>query len=42
MFLFQFVKHIMEIVIEIDEIYLISWVDLQYPWSQGIGSPRIK
>ena len=39
MFLFQFVKHIIEKVIEIYEILLIWWVDLQYPWSQGIGSP---
>ena len=39
MFLFQFVKHIIETVIEIYEILLIWWVDPQYPWSQGIGSP---
>ena len=39
MFLFQFVKHIIETVIEIYEIFLIWWVDPQYPWSQGIGSP---
>ena len=39
MFLFQFVKHIIETEIEIYEILLILWVDLQYPWSQGIGSP---
>ena len=39
MFLFQFVKHIVETVIEIYEILLIWWVDPQYPWSQGIGSP---
>ena len=39
MFLFQFVKHIIETVIEIFEILLIWWVDPQYPWSQGIGSP---
>ena len=39
MFLFQFVKHIIETVIEIYEILLICWVDPQYPWSQGIGSP---
>ena len=38
MFLFQFVKHIIETVIEIYEI-LIWWVDPQYTWSQGIGSP---
>ena len=38
MFLFQFVKHIIETVIEIYEIHLIWWVDPQYPWSQGIGS----
>ena len=38
MFLFQFVKHIIETVIEIYEILLIRWVDPQYPWSQGIGS----
>ena len=39
MFLFQFVKHVIETVIEIYEILLIWWVDPQYPWSQGIGSP---
>ena len=39
MFLFQFVKHFIETVIEIYEIPLIWWVDPQYPWSQGIGSP---
>ena len=39
MFLFQFVKHIIETVIEIYEILLVWWVDPQYPWSQGIGSP---
>ena len=39
MLLFQFVKHIIETVIEIYEILLIWWVDPQYPWSQGIGSP---
>ena len=39
MFLFQFVKHIIETVIEIYEIFLIWWVDPQYPWSQGIGTP---
>ena len=39
MFLFKFVKHIIETVIEIYEILLIWWVDPQYPWSQGIGSP---
>ena len=39
MFLFQFVKHIIETVIEIYELLLIWWVDPQYPWSQGIGSP---
>ena len=39
MFLFQFVKHIIETVIDIYEILLIWWVDPQYPWSQGIGSP---
>ena len=39
MFLIQFVKHIIETVIEIYEILLIWWVDPQYPWSQGIGSP---
>ena len=39
MFLFQFVKHIIETVIEIYEILLIWWVYPQYPWSQGIGSP---
>ena len=39
MFLFQFVKHIIETVIEIYEILLICWIDPQYPWSQGIGSP---
>ena len=38
MFLFQFVKHIIETVIEIYEIPLICWVDPKYPWSQGIGS----
>ena len=38
MFLFQFVKHIIETVIEIYEILLIWWVDPQYPWSQRIGS----
>ena len=38
MFLFQFVKHIIETVIEIYEILLIWWVDPKYPWSQGIGS----
>ena len=32
-------KHIIETVIEIYEILLIWWVDPQYPWSQGIGSP---
>ena len=32
-------KHIIETVIEIYEIVLICWVDPQYPWSQGIGSP---
>ena len=39
MFLFPFVEHIIETVIEIYEIPLIWWVDPQYPWSQGIGSP---
>ena len=39
MFLFQFVKHIIETVIGIYVILLIWWVDPQYPWSQGIGSP---
>ena len=39
MFLFQFVKKIIETVTEIYEILLIWWVDPQYPWSQGIGSP---
>ena len=39
MFLFQFVKHIIETVIEIYEILLIWWVDPQYPWSHGIVSP---
>ena len=39
MFLFQFVKHIIETVIEIYEILLIWCLDPQYPWSQGIGSP---
>ena len=39
MFLFQFVKHIIETVIEIYEILLIWWVDPQYPWTHGIGSP---
>ena len=39
MFIFQFVKHIIETVIEIHEILQIWWVDPQYPWSQGIGSP---
>ena len=39
MFLFQFVKHIIETIIEIYEILLIWWVDPQYPWSQVIGSP---
>ena len=39
MFLFQFVKHIIEKVMKIYEILLIWWVDPQYPWSQGIGSP---
>ena len=38
MFLFQFVKQIIETVIEIYEILLIWWVDPKYPWSQGIGS----
>ena len=32
-------KHIIETVIEIYEILLKWWVDPQYPWSQGIGSP---
>ena len=32
-------KHIIETVIEIYDILLIWWVDPQYPWSQGIGSP---
>ena len=32
-------KHIIETVREIYEILLIWWVDPQYPWSQGIGSP---
>ena len=39
MFLFQFVKQIIETVIEIYKILLIWWVDPQYPWSKGIGSP---
>ena len=39
MFLFKLVKHFIETVIEIFEIVLIWWVDPQYPWSQGIGSP---
>ena len=39
MFLFPFVEHIIEAVIEIYEIPLIWWVDPQYLWSQGIGSP---
>ena len=39
MFLFQFVKDIIETVIEIYENLIIWWVDPQYPWSQGIGSP---
>ena len=39
MFLFQFVMHIIETVIVIYEILMIWWVDPQYPWSQGIGSP---
>ena len=39
MFLFQFVKHFIETVIEIFEILLIWWVNPQYPWSHGIGSP---
>ena len=39
MFLFHSVKHIIETEIEIYEILLILWVDPQYPWSQGIGSP---
>ena len=39
MFLFQFVKHIIETVIAIYEILLIWWVDTQYSWSHGIGSP---
>ena len=42
MFQFQFVKHIIETVIEIYEILLIWWVDPQYSWSQGIGSPIVK
>ena len=39
MFLFQFVKQIIETVIEIYKILLIWWVDPQYPWSKGTGSP---
>ena len=39
MFLFQFVNYIIETVIEIYEILMIWWIDPQYPWSQGIGSP---
>ena len=39
MFLFQFVKHIIETVIGIYVILRIWWVDPQHPWSQGIGSP---
>ena len=39
MFLFQFVKQIIETVIEIYKILLIWWVDPQYPWFKVIGSP---
>ena len=39
MFLFLFVRHIIEKELEIYEILLIWWVDPQYPWSNGIGSP---
>ena len=39
MFLFQFVKYIIETVIEIYAILQIWWVDPQYPWSLVMDSP---